>query len=328
MEKSLPAYSIAIRTLGKAGEKYLETLKSCALQTHKPEKIMVYLAEGFEKPKETIGVEQIVYVPKGMIAQRALRYDEIDSDYILCLDDDVRLSPDSAERLLNGLLNNGGDCIAANTFDNDTMPLSQKIIAILSGTYPHWNQNYAFRIRSNSHYSYLNNPKKDVIPTQSLAGPALLIRKEALLAVHFEEEKWLDVYGYAFGEDQLLGNKLYKNGFKVLIHYKAGIEHLSAKTSQLSTSYKSYKNKGEMRYLLMYRSCLDLKHNSMVDRLWCRVSFWLQMIPMEIFQMLRAIRHRTWYLPVAYVAGTLQGRKKVQMFKNLRKFDDCLDNAR
>lgn len=83
MTRKLPSYSVAIRTLGKAGDKYLATLQSCAAQTHKPEKILVYLAEGFEKPKETIGIEQVIYTKKGMIAQRAVNYDEINSESIL-----------------------------------------------------------------------------------------------------------------------------------------------------------------------------------------------------------------------------------------------------
>ncbi len=43
--QQLPTYSVAIRTLGKAGEKYLTTLQTCTAQTHKPEKIMVYLVD-------------------------------------------------------------------------------------------------------------------------------------------------------------------------------------------------------------------------------------------------------------------------------------------
>ncbi len=65
------SYCIAIRTLGKAGEKYQKELDSLVKQTIPPKKILVYLAEGYERPKETVGVEEIIYCPKGMVSQRA-----------------------------------------------------------------------------------------------------------------------------------------------------------------------------------------------------------------------------------------------------------------
>ena len=64
-------YTAVIRTLGTAGEKYQVLLDSLAAQTIKPEAILVYIAEGYPLPKETIGIEQYIYVKKGMVAQRA-----------------------------------------------------------------------------------------------------------------------------------------------------------------------------------------------------------------------------------------------------------------
>ena len=78
---SLPSYSVAIRTLGTAGDKYKRELESIAAQTVQPERVVVYLAEGYERPAFTVGKEDYVVVKKGMVAQRALPYDEIQSDY-------------------------------------------------------------------------------------------------------------------------------------------------------------------------------------------------------------------------------------------------------
>lgn len=55
----------------------------------------------------------------------------------------------------------------------------------------------------NGSYTYNNKPSKDVLPTQSAAGPCLLIKKEAYLAIHFQDERWLDSFKYALGEDTL-----------------------------------------------------------------------------------------------------------------------------
>ena len=57
-------YSAVIRTLGVAGEKYQILLDSLVAQTVKPNQIIVYIAEGYPIPKETVGIERYVYVKK------------------------------------------------------------------------------------------------------------------------------------------------------------------------------------------------------------------------------------------------------------------------
>ena len=44
-------YSVAIRTLGRAGEKYRKLLDSIRNAAHQPEKVVVVLPEGFDPPK-------------------------------------------------------------------------------------------------------------------------------------------------------------------------------------------------------------------------------------------------------------------------------------
>ena len=65
-------YTAIIRTLGTAGEKYQKLLNSLMAQTVRPKDIIVYIAEGYPIPKETVGIERYVFVKKGMVAQRAL----------------------------------------------------------------------------------------------------------------------------------------------------------------------------------------------------------------------------------------------------------------
>ena len=88
MEKPKLTYSIAIRTLGTGGEKYRILLESITHQSLPPERVLVYIAEGYVIPDFRVGKEEYVVVPKGMARQRILPYDEISSDCILLLDDD------------------------------------------------------------------------------------------------------------------------------------------------------------------------------------------------------------------------------------------------
>ena len=43
-------YSIAIRTLGTAGEKFRQELESIRTQTLQPDRVLVYIAEGYPRP--------------------------------------------------------------------------------------------------------------------------------------------------------------------------------------------------------------------------------------------------------------------------------------
>lgn len=226
------SYSVAIRTLGTSPITLREELISLHIQTVKPEAIYIYIAQGYKKPDFRIGIEQYFEVPKGMVAQRALDYKEISSEYILLLDDDVVLADNSAEILLRQIQENNADCVAADTFANHNMSLSAKLKAILSNlVFPRLNDKWAFKLHSNGSFSYINNPRKDIYPSQSAAGPASLWKKRSLLAIHLEDELWLDKFGFAYGDDDLEFYKLYINGGKLFVSFSSGIVNLDSKSS-------------------------------------------------------------------------------------------------
>ena len=62
------SYSVAIRTLGTSGSKYVKLIDSINRQTIKPEKIIVVLPKGYDIPKYHIGNETFVFSEKGMQA--------------------------------------------------------------------------------------------------------------------------------------------------------------------------------------------------------------------------------------------------------------------
>lgn len=93
-------YSVAIRTLGLSRESLTKTLQGVFRQTYAPETVNIYIAEGYEIPDFRVGTERYIYVGKGMMSQRALDYEEIDSDIILMLDDDIYLDSDVAQRMV------------------------------------------------------------------------------------------------------------------------------------------------------------------------------------------------------------------------------------
>lgn len=114
-----PTYSITIRTLGKAGEKYAATLNSISKQTVKPEEVVIVIPEGFDLPKERLGYERFVRCKKGMVWQRVVGFDEIESEFTLALDDDVDFNETFVEDLFNIAQKENADFIEAKIVDID-----------------------------------------------------------------------------------------------------------------------------------------------------------------------------------------------------------------
>lgn len=225
-------YTAVIRTLGTAGEKYQALLDSLLRQTIKPAKIIVYIAEGYKIPKETVGVERYVYVKKGMVAQRALTYEDVETEYILFLDDDVYLPPDGVEHLWMALKKEKGDVIAPDVFKNAERTVIQEIMLSLSGRI--WvrrnDGKWGYKVMRNGGYSYNKHPLP-TMKSQTNAGPCFLCKKKDFISIRFEQELWLDEMPYALGEDQTMFYKMYINGLTVLTSYDSGIIHLDAGTS-------------------------------------------------------------------------------------------------
>lgn len=253
-------YSAVIRTLGKGGTYYQKTLDSLMHQTLKPKSIIVYIAEGYPLPLETVGVERYVYVKKGMVAQRALSYNEVDTEFILFLDDDVYLPPTGVETLYHELQQYKGDVISPYVFCNHKKSIKDKIRLTVFGreVCRLFGNRWGFKVLPTAGFSYINNPKKAVYESQTNAGPCFLCRKEDFLNIKYEDELWLDEAPYAFPEDQVMYYKMYLNGLKILTSYDSGIFHLDAGSSTGSVDrtckviYSEYRNKLIFWYRLIY----------------------------------------------------------------------------
>lgn len=308
-------YSVAIRTLGLGGEKYVRELKSIAAQTLQPEKVVVYIAERYEIPSFRIGKEEYVTVPKGMVAQRALDYHEIDSPYILLLDDDVFLPNDGVETLARELRENDGDVIAADVFkpqQNTWRGIVRDYVT--SMFYPHRSDEWAFKVLRNASCSYNGRPEPRAYLSQTAAGPASLWKKSTMLAIHYQDELWLDRMGFAWGDDQLMFYKVHRNGFRLLVSYDSGIEHLDAKSASTGFSKSSdrlYK-RSMAQYLLWYRSCYSPSDKRNMEKLLCKISFSMKTFMGLAVHCAYAIVKMQPSAVTAFVKGIADGRRKAK----------------
>ena len=267
-------YSIAIRTLGTSGDKFVRELESIKRQTIQPEKVVIYIAEGYKRPEYTIGKEEYVWVKKGMMYQRVLPYDEIDTPLIMLLDDDVELVDDSAEKMLAALVDYHLDCIAAVTFRNYLIPLSMKFyIAATNLVFPHWT--WSVKIHSNGSFSYNNHITRDVYLSQSASGPASLWKKNVFHDLHLEDELWLEQFGFPFGEDVVMFNKLYKNGYRLGMHYNCGVKHLNAQSSSsgFQRNPKKFHTRSMASLMIWYRTCYNLNGLLFFKKAWAAIAF-------------------------------------------------------
>lgn len=301
------SYSVAIRTLGKSSVLEHE-LRSVFAQTMAPDNVFIYIAEGYPIPDFRVRNEVYVPVKKGMAAQRALPYSEIKSDYILMLDDDVSLERESVEKLMRTAEENNLDCIAADTFSNHRMSLGSKIYNIfVNYNFPRYRQDKAFKVDNAGFFSYINNPKKEWYLSDSAAGPASLWKTDSFRRLRTQDELWLDDLKFAYGDDQVLFNKLVKNGMGLGVHFMSGVRHLDMKTSSswFAEDMSRYYIKSKARYLLWYRTCYNLKYNGWRAKLSSALMFALK---------------TTWTFP-SYVGASilkLSSKPMINMMKGIR----------
>ena len=322
MIQSYPSYSIAIRTLGTAGEKFRKELESICAQSVQPERVIVYIAEGYDRPDYTVGREEYVWVQKGMVAQRVLNYDEISSECILMLDDDVCLTPNSAKRLLDALVNNNADCVGADVFINHKMPLKTKLYAFFTNLVaPHFNQKWAFIIHRNGSYSYIQHPRKAFYWSQKSDGPAAMWKKSAFLGLHLEEESWLDRMGFAYSDDLLESYKLFRNGGRLGILFNSGITHLDGQTAsglfRKSSEHLYIRTKAS--FMIWWRSCYKTGKDTLLSRFKSAFAFGFKVLWLfPIFCFASIIKLNGHYL-LSYLSGLYDGWREVHSveFQNL-----------
>ena len=321
-KERIVTYSIAIRTLGTTGEKFRKELESFCAQTVPPKRVMIYIAEGYDRPDFTVGKEEYIWVPKGMMSQRVLPYDEITSDCILMLDDDVLLAPDSAEKMLLAIVEHNADCVGADVFQNHRMPPKTKLYAALTNlVFPHWGQKWAFKIHRNGSFSYNAKPEKAFYWSQSCGGPAAMWKKEAFLRLHLEEELWLDRLGFPYGEDALMFYKLHANSGRLGVLYDAGITNLDAKSSS-----SAFRKSAEYIYirtkaLLMtwWRMCYKTGKDTRYSRALAAISFGFKSLWFFLVMCVTALVKWDCHYLTSFCKGLKDGRKEVHSdeFQNL-----------
>ena len=175
----------------------------------------------------------------------------------------------------------------------------------------------------NASYTYNEYPTKDVIPTESSAGGCLLIKKFVYNAIHFEDERWMEDFGYPLGEDLLFSNKLYIMGYRVLICYNAGIKHLDAGSGGNPSLSDKIRQELALSYVVQYRIKYSLQRNSGFEKVLCIISTCIKYSERFLFIFLKQLLKNHKIFVLDFVGGICDGMKYVhsEKYKNVPPFD-------
>lgn len=316
------SYCAVIRTLGTAGDKYLKELQSLQAQSLQPEKTLVYIAEGYPLPKESIGKEEYLRCSKGMVKQRSLPFNEVDTEWMLLLDDDMYLPPKMVETMIEKAIREKADCIVPDVYALHKENTLHRFLYFLYNSVSSFNNDtWAQVVKKDGSFSFNRNPEKSFLPTQTGAGACILVRKKAYQQIHFEDEQWLDKFRFASQDDQLFLFKLYLYGFKVLMYFDSGIVHLDARAGERPDISKKMFYKKMNNFVVWYRSVYETRKNDAekleAKKAFRRRNFW------NFFAMLvDALRYRKCNYILDYYRGIRAGKEyvKSEEYKRIPKY--------
>ena len=266
------SYSVAIRTLGTAGEKYKKLLSSIQKQTIKPEKIVVVLPDGYKLPEYQLGCEEFVFSKKGMIPQRLEAIKYISSDFILFCDDDVELEENFVFKLSDAF-EKGYSCATGpllELFPPDS--IKYKIASLLGGACVmlHGRKANYVRILKTGGWSYnhsIDTKNHKIYKTESLPGTCFLIKRNVMLNISFEDEMWAEKSGYSAFEDRVMFYKLVKNGYNSCVVSDAVYKHNDAKTSTQTLKLDPHYAGSFNHYVFWHRYIYSLS-KTCLGKLW------------------------------------------------------------
>ena len=262
------SYSVAIRTLGTAGEKYEKLMNSIKSQNIQPEKIIVVLPYGYTVPQYQLGSEKFVFCEKGMVRQRieALKY--IDSDYTLFCDDDVEFENGFIEKLAEPIIDYGYSC-SAGPLLSFFPPNTPKywLSSIIGGACVMINgrkSNYVRILKTGGwSYSYDIDLKKHLFyNTESFAWTCFMASTDSSKKIHFSDELWCEKNGFAAFEDRVFSYKMSVNDFKCCIVSDAKYIHNDGKTSVASVKLEPIYAGAFNHYVFWHRFIYLLQKNS------------------------------------------------------------------
>lgn len=289
-------YSVIIRTIGKAGEKYRNLLDSIAKLDPQPQEVIVVLPEGYEKPAEQLGCETFYYSAKGMVAQRMYGVAQCKTPYALICDDDVCFEADFVQKLHEpiekGLAGLSSGPLYSFLPEKGIRSIVNTVSGAAAPTVFHRDRYVSvLRTAGYSYNRHLRPEKKRFYESQSLAGTCFYADISALRAVGFEEEVWIDANGYSAYEDQTMFYKAWLRGIKTIVVADAVYVHQDARTSTRNNKPVVMRCLVMNRLIFWHRFIFNMEPNG-IARAWARICFAYRMLWLRLWAWIDFFRGR------------------------------------
>ncbi len=195
------------------------------------------------------------------------------------------------------------------------MPLRRKVYAALTNlVFPHWSNKWAFKIHSNGSFSYNIHIKNDCYLSESAAGPAALWRKDVFEKLHIDDELWLDHFAFAYGDDALTFNKVYRNGYRLGVHYNSGVNNLDGRSSSdaFQQDSKRFHTRSMASLMIWHRTCYNLNGLPAYKKAWAAFGFTFKTLWLFLVHVLASVYFRSPKVAWNYVNGIFDGLKMIR----------------
>ena len=141
----------------------------------------------------------------------------------------------------------------------------------------------------------------------------MLWRKEALLKIHLEDERWLDKQGFAYGDDQLESYKLHANSGRLGVLYDAGITNLDARSSSgaFRKGAEYYYVRTKALFMVWWRTCFKNGKDTAWSRFLAATAFSFKALWLIPVMTAATIAKRNIRVLSSYFRGLRDGWKEV-----------------
>lgn len=287
-------YSVIIRTIGKAGEKYQNLLGSIARLEPQPQEVIVVLPEGYEEPAEKLGWETFYFSPKGMVAQRMYGVSVCTTPYALILDDDIAFEADFVQKLHEPIAMGLGGLSSGPLYSFLPVKGPKALLSAICGasapTFFHKDR-YVSVLRT-AGYSYNRHLESNrFYESQSLPWTCFYADIAALKQIALEDEVWLDAHGYAAYDDQTMFYKAWLRGIKTIVVADAHYVHQDARTSTSGNKPVVIRCLARNRLIFWHRFIYSMERNAL-GRTWARVCFSYRLLWGDIWSCVDRLRGR------------------------------------
>lgn len=276
--KEIINYSIVIRTVGTAGEKYQQLLNCIDQLEDRPMEVIVVLPHGYSEPNEKLGYEKFIYSKKGMVEQRIFGGTVANSEYILFLDDDLQFDKTFVRKLFKPINDNMCDITIPPQLE--LFPPKRglrKLIPMmtLSACPTLHNKSMYVKILKSGGWSYNYYEEGNVdeyLLTESAAGACFFCRKEDFLQINLTEDLWVQDVDYPLWEDQVMFYKftLYKK--KIFCVTNVRFKHLDAGKDSPDRNVKAAYANSRNKFIFWYKY-IYVKQDTLINKMYAKIAY-------------------------------------------------------